>query len=421
MNLGMGIIGLFAVWVFFCSASGAAEIYDDLQIQYKKYAPDSYATFYLNDKFVYTEGNFLGQLNLYTETGPIGSWSFDPDPVRFCFHPDANNNTLLWIGREHPLNFTRDFSVDPYGALGSIWAQNQTEALNPRVAGWVGLGFTQETSKDWKIIGMYSPFFLPTFGPSLGFSDSGELNPERFTRLPPGAAETGGVTVPIRYQLEISKLSEIVLQPQAFLGTNFNNGDINFDFYVYTAPDPNAVAETDAKLAVNGTSADAKVTVQPQFPREYWSGTSVSFKRLPLTPVLEFVQNLVDYPTHIVSLTAYFDTPQFNPFVAKRTSKSTFGILSHFQRQFDDPNLSDCLIFVKIPVNLTDALVWNTLLQTTLLSMRQSFYWENELEYMLQKNFSLTADIRVLSGQDHSYFGDWRDQDSYSFGVRRQW
>jgi hypothetical protein len=421
MNLGMGTFGFITVLSFFSIACEATEVADSLDLQYKKYANDSYPTLYINDKFVYTNGNFLGQLNLYTETGPIGSWSFDPDPIRFSFRPDANNTTMLWIGREHPLNFTRDYSVDPYGALGSIWAQNQTEALNPRVSGWIGVGFTQETSQNWKIIGMYSPFFLPTFGPSLGFSDNGELNPQRFTRLPPANAETSGVTVPIRYDLELSRISQIVLQPQAFVGTNFNNSNINFDVYAYTAPDPNAVATTDAKLAVNNVTANANVTVQAQFPREYWSGTRVSLKNVPFTPAFEFVQNLVDYPTHIVSLTGYIDTPQFNPFVAKRTSKSTFGILSHFQRDFSDPNLSDFLIFVKIPVNITDALAWNTLLQTTMLSMRQSFYWFNEFEYTIQKNFSLTADLRILSGQDHSYYGDWRDEDSFSFGVRREW
>jgi hypothetical protein len=420
MRLGNGVIGLIAVMGIHASSCFAA-ISDELTTQIIKYAPDHSPTFYLKDKTIFSTGNFLTQANFYVETGPRGSWSFDPDPLRFSFYLDDEDKTMIFIGREHPLNFTRGFKVEPYTALGSIWAQDDLEALDPQVSGWIGAGIVQSISEHWKITAMYSPVFLPTFGPSLGFTDRGELNPARFTRLPPENAVTGGVTVPIRYRVQIGQLADLVLQNQAFFGLNYNNPDFNFDVYAYTAPNPNVVALTDSKLGVNADTVNAKVTIDPQFPREYWSGMRLFFKTMPLSPALELVQNLKDYPTHIASLTAYFDTPNFNPFVAKKQAKSAFGILSHFQRNFADPNFSDFLLFVKIPISITEQLTLHTLLETTMLSMRQSFYWLNELDFEISKGFSILAAVRLLSGQDHSYFGDWRDQDSYSFGVKAIW
>jgi len=420
MGLGKWAFGITAVLGIYTSDCFAA-IEGELQTQLFKYAPDHSPTFYLSDKTIFSTGDFLGQANIYLETGPQGSWSFDPDPIRFSFYLDDHKQSLIFLGRDHPLNFTRGFAVEPYTALGSIWAQNQLEALNPRVSGWIGAGIVQALSPSLKLTAMYSPLFLPTFGPSLGFTDRGELNPARFTRLPPENATTGGVTVPIRYQIQINQLADLLLQHQAFLGLNFNNPDVNFDVYAYTAPDPNVVPLTNAKLAVNADTVNAKVTIDPQFPREYWSGMRLFFKKLPFTPALEFVQSLIDYPTHIVSLTGYFDTSEFNPFVAKHQARSAFGVLSHFQRQFADPNLSDCLLFVKIPIAITDSLTYENLLETTMLSMRQSFYWLNQLEYEFHQGFSALVAIRILTGQDHSYFGDWRDQDSFSSGVKWGW
>jgi hypothetical protein len=424
MGLGNRTIGMTAVLgiVLGIGASPSfAAVESETQVQTFQYATDNAPTFYVSDKTIFSEGNFLAQGNLFYESGSKGAWSFDPDPFRFTFTLDDQNESMIFIGREHPLNFTGGYQVEPFTALGSIWGQNQLEALDPRVSGWIGAGIVQSISSEWKITAMYSPLFLPSFGPSLGFTDRGELNPARFTRLPPANAVTGGVTVPIRYKVEINQLSELLLQNQAFFALNFNNSKLNFDVYAYTAPKPDVVANTDAKLGVNADTVDAKVTIQPQFPREYWSGMRLLLKTLPFTPSFELAQSLLDYPTHIASLTGYFDTPHFNPFVAKKPAKSVFGVLSHFQREFTDPNLSDFLIFLKMPFDLTDKLSFHLLVETTMLSMRQSFYGLSELEYEVKKGFSLLAALRILTGQDHSYFGDWRDQDSYSFGVKCIW
>ncbi|MBC7397074.1 MAG: hypothetical protein H7333_06490 [Bdellovibrionales bacterium] len=406
---------------FFITSTGNASLQNELRFQTFHYASDDAPTFYLSNKSLFETEHFLGKVNLYYESGLKGIFSFDPDPLRYTLYTDGSKKTLLWFGREHPLNLTRGFTVEPYSALGSIWTQNQTESLDPRVSGWLSLGLVQEIATEWKLTAAYSPLFLPNFGPSLGFTERGELNPSRFARLPPSNAVTGGVNLPIRYQLQLGQLSELLLRHQGFLGMSQNSKSFHFDVYAFTAPKPDPVATTDATLAVNASEVNAKVYINPQFPREYWSGMRAQFKSLPFEPALELVQNLLEWKEHTASAIAYLDTPEWSSFVIKRAPRSAFGVLSHFQAELSAPALSDFLIFIQVPFALSESLTLHTFLEATLFSMRESIYWLNELEYQVQSGFSLTLAMRLLSGKAHSYFGDWRNEDSLSAGMRWVW
>jgi hypothetical protein len=348
-------------------------------------------------------------------------WSLDPDPLRYNYSFGRDQESLFWIGRDHPLNLTRGYIVEPTSALGSIWVQNQLEALNPRVSGWLGGGMVLDLDPNWKCIGSYSPIFIPTFGPSLGFTDRGDLNPSRFARLPPENVLTGGINLPIRYQLRLSQLSELLFRHQVFLGLSHDDSNLNLDFYAYTAPKPTAIPLTDAALAVGQDQVNAKVYIDPQFPREYWSGMRVQAKKLSFSPALEVVQSLEEFSNHVISMTAYFASPQINPFAVKRTTRGSFGILSHIQKTFQEPQFSDGLLFLKFPLDLTYNFAYYTLVQGTLLPGRKSIYWLNELQYSLNKDTFLLLALRVLAGEDNSYFGAWRNQSSVSFGVKQLW
>jgi len=407
------MIGFFAVMGFLCISSGAA-IQDELHFQVFDYAADNGPSLEIKDLASYSSEHFLTDVHLYFASGPQGSWSFDPDPLKYSLYLDDSRQTYFWIGRDHPLRELRGGdTIEPYSALGSVWVQNQTDALDPRVSGWIGAGITKSVSSDVKLTAMISPIFLPTFGPSLGIDNGGNVNPARFARLPPASAVTDGVTVPILYQIEINQLASLLLHYQAILGAGVTTDQVHFDFYAYSAPDPNVVPLTNASLVLNNNSAVAKVQIDPQFPREYWAGTQVVFKNVLFKPTFEFVQNLTNYPTHIVSLTGHLGSDPHYP--------AEFGLLTHFQRPYSSPDLSDLLVFIQYPIRISEVLTFRTLLETTWLSMRQSFYFFNELEYLIKKGFSVTAALRILSGQDDSYFGEWRNEDSYSFGVKWAW
>ncbi len=420
MRKGFGIvIGSLAALVL-GELSFAATV-NDLRIQTFQYASEDRPTFSLSNKFVFESEHFLSGTQIYYESGSRGIFSFDPDPLRYSFFLNESERSFVWIGREHPLNPTRGFAVEPYTALGSVWAQNQTEALDPRVAGWLSIGFIQTLSSHFKITAAYSPLFLPTFGPGLGFTDRGDLNPNRFARLPPSNAITGGVNLPIRYQLKLGELSKLLLQHQAFVGLSHQTDGLKLELYAFTAPRPDPVPTTDARLSVNSNDVNAQVTIDPKFPREHWAGFRAQLPELLFQPAFELVQSLNDYALHVGSLTGYFDTPDFSQLKVKRAAKSAFGILSHFQRVFVGPSQSDLLLFLKVPVQLSEEFTYRTFIQATLWTARESIYWLNELEYQIQKGFSATAALRILAGKDHSYFGDWRNLDSYSVGLRWIW
>lgn len=397
-----------------------ASFQEELQTQIFQYASENQPTFYLNSKTIFQTERFLTRINTYYESGSKGTWSVDPDPVRYDLHLSDSAKNFIWIGREHPLNLTRSSPVEATDALGTVWAQNQLNALNPRVSGWIGAGLHQELGSQWTLLLAYSPIFLPTFGPSLGFSDSGDLHPARFSRLPPIGANTGGVVLPIRYQLEIGQITDLVLRPQFFTGIAHNDDSVNMDAYFYSAPKPNPLPIVTS-TKVTATVVTAKVQIEPQFPREYWTGMRSQFKDLPFQPAVEYVQGLHNWIEHYVSFTGYFDAPQINPNVVPHVTRASFGLLTHLQKQFEEPQFSDLLVFLKLPLDLTNELCFRNLLQMTLLQAKRSLYWMSEFEYAFSKTFSAMTTLRILSGENYSYFGDWRSEDSISVGLRWIW
>lgn len=421
MRLGMGLLVYMSCYFGFVASSFAA-FEDESRVEAFQYASDYNPTFQLANKSVFETEHFLAGTALFYESGTKGVFSFDPDPLRYSFFASEAHETLFWFGREHPANMTREGLVDPYSALGTISPQNQLDALNPRVSGWVGAGVVQNINAEWKLTAAYSPLFLPSFGPSLGFTDRGELTPSRFARLPPAQAVTGGITVPIRYQLKLSQLSELLLQHQVYLGLTQKNEISNFELYAFTAPKPDPVPITDAKLAVSASDVNAKVYINPQFPREYWAGSRLQLKAILFQPALEAVQSLTDFSTRLFSLTGFLGQARpASSLLATRKSRSSFGILSHFKSTSTAPVLSDFLVFVKIPFEWTENLHFQTRLEATLYSLRESVYWLNELEYQVSSQFTVFSSLNLLSGRDHSYFGDWRDQDSVSMGIKYLW
>ena len=421
LGFGPGILASFVCGILLGAPLSLASFQEDLQTQIFQYASQNQPTFYLNSKSIFQTERFLTRINAYYESGTQGTWSVDPDPLRYDLKLSDTGKNFIWIGRENPLNLTRPSPVEATDAVGTVWAQNQLNALNPRVSGWIGAGLHQELGSNWTLLLTYSPIFLPTFGPSLGFSDSGDLHPARFSRLPPVSVSTGGALLPIRYQLELGQITDLVLRPQFFTGIAHQEESVYMDAYFYTAPRPNALPLTTATLSVTPEVVNAKVQIDPQFPREYWTGMRTQFKSLPFQPAMELVQGLHQWTYHYASFTGYFDSPQMNPNVVSRTTRASFGILSHFQKQLEDPQFSDLLVFLKLPVDLTNELTLRNLIQATLLDAKQSFYWMSEFEYAFSKTFSALTALRILSGENYSYFGDWRSEDSFSIGMRWIW
>ncbi len=396
------------------STTSFASIEGEIQTEIFKYTSEKSPTFYFSSRTTFQTDSFLAHIRGYYESGARGTWMFDPNPFRYTTNLNDKGDQL-WFGREHPLALNRPNRIDPYTALGHVWVQNQLEALDPVVDGWVGLGIVKNFDSNFKWTATYSPLFLPTFGPSLGINDRGEVNAARFARLPPESVRSGNATAPLRYKIQVGQISEILFQHQAFTGLSFENETTYSDIYFFTAPRPNPLVLKDGEFAVSAPNQSllANASVKPQFPREYWAGTQYQFKNVMFYPSFEFVTNLQDMTQHYFSVTGYSQLTQ--------RIRAAFGFLSHLGRTFDTPQLSDWLVFARLPIPLSDQMEFRTSLETTLQDLQQSFYWLNQIEYRVNRSLSVLGEIRLLSGQDNSYYGEWRAYDSYSCGVKWLW
>jgi hypothetical protein len=406
---------IFGSALFFLSGSSSiAAFQEDLRTQFFQYATETNATLNLNSTTTIKTDHFISKFIGYVETGKRGTWNIDADPLRYDFHYDEEKNNFIWLGREHPLNLTRNDPVQVTDAIGNIWAQNQINALNPRVVGWFSTGILQHLNPNLVVVGAFSPLFIPTFGPSLGFNDSGDLQPVRYARLPPASVNTGGVLLPIRYQLELGQIKDLLLRNQYFAGIVYKNENVYLEATYFSAPRPNAVPITQSALQITPQVVYAKVQIDPQFPREHWSTYRAQLLNVPLQPAVEFVygiksgqqQNHDQYLSLSGNLSTGF------------RQKASFGLLTSFQKNPEDPEFSDLLAFAYLPFHITDSWSLNTLVRSTLLNTRQSIYSMLELQYDLNQNLSLLSSIRVLSGKNYSYFGDWRSEDSFTLGMR---
>jgi hypothetical protein len=83
----------------------------------------------------------VNQARLYSfyESGAGGDYSLDVDST--ALRVPLSSDAHLWFGRVQPLsegyNHTELTSTD---AIGANWVQNQSDALTPRVSGWIGTG-----------------------------------------------------------------------------------------------------------------------------------------------------------------------------------------------------------------------------------------------------------------------------------------
>ncbi len=362
-----------------------------------------------------------GKLEFYFESGPRGEWVLEPDPMRFYFSNPKKQTERFWIGRAHPLAPSIDDPIEPTSAIGSIWSQNQIDALNPRVTGWVGAGRAISLGSGWQILMTYSPLFIPTIGPTFGFTERGDLRPARFARLPPAEVETSGVRVPIRYQLKLDQMKELVFNHQGFFGVGIRTEGLTADVFASTAPKPVPVPRTDAVLGIEQETVKARVAIHPQFPREYWAGFRARLNRFFFEPSFEFVQNLREQSNRSASLTLSLPHPLPRHLRSRFTVRPNLGILSQFQKRIAEPEFSDLLVFLRIPFAITEKLVLKTLIQSTLWHERRSIHWLQELEYSPTPAFSMNLGVRVLAGGERSYFGEWRNHSSVMAGVRLSW
>jgi hypothetical protein len=106
-------------------------------------------------------------------------------------------------------------------------------------------------------------------GSEVSFSDEEAATVGRFGRRPPGSVLINGATLPLRYSIDVSRIFEdVILQPQGALQARLRLNEQNTTWLgAEFGPSPEASAQADGFVRVDGNGVDAVAVVRPSFER----------------------------------------------------------------------------------------------------------------------------------------------------------
>lgn len=353
----------------------------------------------------------------FYETGEFGDKSLDVDRtlVRFA----VPKKSYFWLGRAHPHEerfglASNAEEVNYQSALGSLWVQNQANALQPRVSGWLGAGWSGQVL-GMSMTAVLAPVFLPTFGPRLNLSESATAHGARFAHLPPQHIVLGDAFLPVRYRVNTGDLSEIILQSQTYLSLGRQTEWGSFSIFGWSAPDPNPQLDTSGMVKVSDASVNVLVEAIPKFPRRNhvgfeWFNSKASFQSIldpdrrqmtlswsvrPWSPLrVGFLHDFSLNENAVSSTTPGVSSPVYARYLAWARIEGSF-FKNHFH-----PSL-------RVEQHLGEG--------------EQGYWVMPQILYTPEENLSVFAKMNILAGSNSSYFGQWRALDSVNAGVQYVW
>lgn len=366
------------------------------------------------------DGAWDTYVNGFYEAGQKPFWNIDPDPVVYRRNWSDGG---AFIGRTFPLTegqrMPRPHVTD---AIGSVWGQNQKDPMDMRVSGWIALGAHQNVGSGFSLSAAYSPIFIPTLDASIGFSNFADLQPDRWARLPPASLQVNSETlVPIRYDLELGRLSSILFQDQAALSIRYSAPFWETSLSAWSAPDPIPGPVTEGHLWVTESEARANVTIIPSFPRRNILGWRL------------FANQAFSFP---IDIQLTYEPMRTRTIASLRIQLSQDLELGYLD-SFEDPHAGDPAAGGRIGL-YSDRLVWAQGKVDLFKGRTQSLWLTLRVEQHLLGGFEGTrlspgmtyspgsrwriyAQAHVLSGGERSYFGLWRSIDHAFVGGTYLW
>lgn len=379
------------------------------------------------------------ELNFYSffETDRNGDRSFDLDST--VGRIALNSGSYLWIGRSHPLSesLSRN-AILPTSAIGTRWAQNQSNPLEPRVSGWLGIGahfrtLDSRTSSDTSgpfITATYSPIFLPSFGPSIEFSETIQATGSRFARMPPSEIAINREFFPLHYRILRSDISSIILQSQYFFEighqSQWKKLSQKISFMAWSAPTPSPKIQASGILKVKQNEVSVLATVVPSFPREIF----YCLRWQILTPsILHNAQieavygRTLGYSNQItisgsVGLSKFFTTG----YLTTLHTDSLHSLDLTNSASIKSPDYAENLFWFKISdAFLKEKLLAQLRVEQHLKPVENDRWIHANLDYSLEPGISIFLNTNLITGTDESYFGNWKAHDSVAIGGRYTW
>jgi len=349
----------------------------------------------------------------FAATGTNGDWSIDLDPIVYRYVPFEGPAEQLWFGRQHPF----EQGLQSTGAIGTNWRQNQTDALAPRISGWIGTGARYRlSSSGLRVSVAYSPIFIPNFGPALTLSESKASTGSRFARLPPSYVRLDQAVLPLRYMVDVGDLKDIILQNQFFVSIDQEAHGTKSAFMAWSAPAPSPEIDANATLRVSEESANVLVTAKPKFRREMFIGAKAQWQNTFMKPEVETALELtrprlgMSWRGEIMRAVHIGVLHTFVSASAKSTSATP-----------DSPNYAERLGWVNGTVRLTDTLSASLRVEHHFTPGKNGTWTRPSLELSPSRKLKIFAQLSVLTGDDFGWFGTWRSLDSFNLGAKYTW
>ncbi|MCM2323854.1 MAG: hypothetical protein NDJ90_11395 [Oligoflexia bacterium] len=324
----------------------------------------------------------------------------------------------FWFGRVQPLTEgTREKPFRNTSAIGTNWVQNQANALDPRISGWIGGGLHLALADT----GLFStvalsPVYLPTFGPRLDFSDKAETRGSRFAKLPPLYYSYNGELFPMRYQINTGSMKAIVLQNQYLFALGHESTFHRLTGLFWSAPAPDPQVTTSGKLQVNSeTGVNVMVSAVPSFPRENFLGFRWELRGIFAKPDLSLVHELRSHRTTLSASAAplsYLELGWLHSLLpAAALAPDATGVVT--------PRYARALVWGEInaPWKLSPSLR----VEHHLTEGQRGVRLSQGLSFQATQKLLIAWRAEILAGDDGGYFGAWKSLDSVSLGARYQW
>ncbi len=347
------------------------------------------------------------ELHVEAETQGRRDVLFDVDRAWYAINLDDDFTALL--GRVHPYDVSHHHSrYRAWGLLASRQSQDRGLLLgsgmratslspDPTLMGWLGFHTRWGKLDNWGLSFSATPFFIPSLGPEIVFSDNAPAYWGRFARRVPERVRIEGQEYPVTLRVDRSQIwSDVILQPQA-MGQAWWRYTKKFKgwFTASRAPSPDASFPTDSYLKINENGVTAYALVHPKFfPR--WEGTLTH----------EF--DITDRFTLWTSLLAASDQSHGGE-AGVRLGPATFSLLHEWRPDAASDDYRDLLGQLDVRQELfTDFELYAGLKR----HFRQNDLWARfALRLALAKETKLDIGTDIFHGSDRSYFGEWRAND----------
>jgi hypothetical protein len=399
------------------------------------------------------ETGFFFAAHLQAEA--LGSQNINVDLNRIGYHSKEAWGEVT-LGRIHPWE-TRAQAVNPSGLPQenksyrpwSLHGQTQAQNLglelgfphlnalpespfrSPILAGWLGahVWIPDGPSVPIEFSASASPFFIPTLGSQVRFSESRATQTGRFGRTPPSSVQMGDTLLPLYYRINTENLiNEVVLQPQLMIQARVESQNSAQDgwlqkakleshFWISRAPQPDPTADTEGTIRVSDEEIAAVAEVTPAFPQRWTFGLSERVRIPRLKIELHFDMNAalsangkglppgaqLGIQTQALGLQWYVS------YLYRANSDST-------QSTSDVSTASEMILeksLLQAEVSKSFSERWHASLGTQVQLRENSSLWiASAITYRpLASPFRLQLTGDVFAGSTGTYFGEWRTND----------